>query len=94
MVQKLSRLLVVAVLGVAVLAFPAYAQISTIDYVGFAWESNGAQKAVGDEFHFVGIANHLDPLFGVDLAVDELTLHVFGLLSVSEIDLPSAEGDR
>jgi hypothetical protein len=84
---KLSGLLVLAALIVAVFAFPVFAQISTIDYTGFAWETNGGLKAVGDEFHFVGAANHLDAIFGIDLTVDELTFHVYGLLSTGDIDV-------
>ena len=88
MTISLSRLLVLAAMLVAVFAFPASAQISIIDYIGYGWETGGFPVSdPGDELHFVGITDYLDPVFEVDLAVDELTLHVFGLLSIGEMDL-------
>lgn len=86
MVQKLF-VLVLAALTVSVFALPAAAQISAIDYTGFAWVTAAPLKAAGDEFRFVGAANNLDPVFGVDLGVDELTFHVYGLLSTGDLDL-------
>ena len=86
MVKSLSSFFVLAIL-VMIFALPAYSQISSIDYIGYGWESGGTLKAIGDEFLFLGVVDYLDPEFGVDLGVDELTIHVFGLTIISEMDL-------
>ena len=88
MTKSLASFLVLAIAFIALMAFPAYSQISTIDYIGYGWETGGFPVSdPGDELHFVGITDYLDPEFEVDLGVDELTLHVYGLLSVGEVDL-------
>ena len=86
MTKSLLRLLVLA--GLACLfALPVSAQVSSIDYIGYGWDTNGPAKALGDEVNFLGVTDYLDPAFEVDLGVDELTLYVYGLLSVAEMDL-------
>lgn len=79
--------LVLAASLILVFALPAYAQISQIDYIGYGWETSQPLKAVGDEFHFLGVADYVDPIFSVDLGVEELTLHAYGLLVASSVDL-------
>ena len=82
MTKSLSKVLVLAAVFVALFAFPAYAQVSIIDYVGWGWETGGFPVSnVGDEMHFAGITSYLDPEFEIDLGVDELTLYVYGLIS-------------
>ncbi len=87
MTKLFMKTLVLAAFLVALFALPAFAQIHSVDYVGYGWDSGVPGKALGDEFHFVGIADYVDPVFGVDLGTEELTFHVFGLLVVSEVDL-------
>ena len=87
MTKSLPKFLLFAALLIAVFALPAYAQIGAIDYIGYGWETNSLAKVAGDELHFVGVADYLDPIFEVDLGVDELTFHVFGLVSAGDVDL-------
>lgn len=84
--NSLTKMLFLAFSAVALFALPAAAQINSIDYVGYGWNT-GALKTVGDEFHFVGAASALDDAFGVDLLTEELTFHVYGLIVTSEMDL-------
>ena len=56
--------------------------------MGWGWETGGFPTSEpGDELHFLGVTSYLDPEFEIDLGVDELTLHVHGLISMGEIDL-------
>ena len=69
-------LVVVLVLG---LAAPAHG-IQIADYLGYAWLSTGWPPVnVGEDFTFVGAADAVDPLAGVDLATEEVTFHIHGL---------------
>jgi hypothetical protein len=69
-------------------SIPASAQVPAIDYVGFGWESSSLPPSVaGDELVFVGVADDIDPLFGVDLGAVELTFHVYDLISTGEVDI-------
>lgn len=87
MTKSFMKALVLAASLVALFAVPAAAQIHSIDYVGYGWTTGGPTKAIGDGFDFVGVADYVDPVFGVNLAAEELTFHVYGLLVVSEVDL-------
>lgn len=87
MTKLLMKTLVLAASLVALFALPASAQIHGIDYVGYGWHDGVPVKAIGDEFMFAGVANGIDPVFGIDLETEELTLYVYGLLITSEVDL-------
>ena len=87
MTKSLSRLLLLAA-SFILIAFPAYSQIHTIDYIGFGWETGGFPTSIpGDELSFTGLVDYLDPVFEVDLGVDQLTFYVYGLLSQGEVDM-------
>ena len=69
----------------AAVAAPAAGQIASIDYVGFGFETGGILPSdAGDELVLNCVADNADPVFGVDLLVDELTFHVYGLVSAGE----------
>jgi len=70
------------------LAVPASGQVPAIDYVGFGWETSLLPPSLaGDELVYVGVADDIDPLYGVDLGAVELTFHAYGLISTGETDL-------
>jgi len=78
----------VACAAMVVFAVPAFAQAPAIDYVGYSWETGGFPPSVaGDELVCLGVTSNLDPIFGVDLGVDELTFHLYGLISTGEVPL-------
>jgi hypothetical protein len=80
------RLLVGAVL-IFLFALPAWSQVYTVDYVGYGWEQPlGPVKAAGDELIITSIADDIDPAFGVNLTTEEVTLHVYGLISNGPVD--------
>ncbi len=88
MTKSLMRLLILVGISIVLFSFPAFAQVHTIDYIGFGWEDGGFPNSeVGDELHFVGLVDYLDPEFGVDLGTEYLTFYVYGLLSQGEVDL-------
>lgn len=77
-----------AALLVACAALPAFGQAPTIDYLGYAWESGGFPPSnPGDVLISVGVADAVDAPFGVDLGVEELTFHLYDLVSTGEIPL-------
>ncbi len=83
---RTTRLLVVAAALIA-FAAPTFAQ-PAIDYVGYSWETGGFPASdPGDVLICLGVTSNLDPIFGVDLGVDELTFHLYDLVSTGEIDL-------
>jgi hypothetical protein len=70
------------------LAMPTFGQVAAIDYYGFAWETGGFPPSnPGDDLYFVGVGNYADPIFGVDLATEELTFVMSALTSVGEVDI-------
>ena len=80
--------MILATVFIVLFALPAYSQIHRIDYIGFGWEDGGFPTSeVGDELQFTGLVDAIDPAFGVDLEVDQLTFHVYGLLSSGEVDM-------
>ena len=84
------RLKVVSIVVACTLAFTtaAWGQSAVIDYFGFGWETGGLPPSnPGDELVFTGVADFLDPIFGVDLATEEVTFHVYDLISTGEIPL-------
>ena len=80
--KGLRATLFVVVAFTAILTLPAAAQVRVIDYIGYGWETG---LSAGDEFHFLGLSDFVDPIFGVDLGTEELTLHVTGLVVLSSI---------
>ena len=70
-----------------VLALPAAAQVYTVDYLGYGWETGGMLPSnAGDELVVTCVADNVDPAFGVDLGTEELTLHISGLISTGQVD--------
>lgn len=83
-----SSITCLALLGMLALAVPASAQTASIQYVGFSWEDGGMPPSnAGDVLHFVGTATAANPLFEVDLGVDELTFYMYDLVSLGQADL-------
>jgi hypothetical protein len=76
-------LAIVACFAAAVAAGPAAAQmVALIDYVGYGWEDGGVPPSdPGDVLQIAAIADALDPVFGVDLGTDEVTIYISGLTS-------------
>lgn len=88
--MKLTRpnLWTLAVLLVACAAIPAFGQAPTIDYLGYGWEDGALPPSnPGDVLTCVGTADNVDAIFGVDLGTEELTFHLYGLVSVGEVPL-------
>lgn len=74
--------------ALAFLVGAANAQTSAplIDYQGYAWEAGGFPPSnPGDVMSMVAVVDNLDPVFGVNLAVDELSVWVTGLLSTGQV---------
>lgn len=83
--MKEGLLVLALVAGAAV---PATAQIASIDYLGYGFETGGfLPSQAGDELVLTCVADNVDPLFGVDLGSTELTFHVYGLVSAGEVDM-------
>ena len=71
-----------AVLLVLALPVAAAAQYANIDYLGYGWETGGFPPSdPGDLLVFTGVADGIDPLFGVDLSQYEVSFHVYDLVS-------------
>ena len=63
-------------------------EIVKIDYLGFGWENGGIPPSnAGDVFKITAIADFIDPIFGVDLATEEVTLYLYDLVSTGEVDI-------
>jgi hypothetical protein len=61
---------------------------SEIDYVGFGWEDGGIPVSdPGDILYVLAIATQLDPIFGVDLGTEEVTIYIYDLISAGEFDI-------
>ncbi len=77
----------VGALLILLFALPALGQVYTVDYLGFGWEqAPGPLKAAGDELIITSTADNIDPAFGVDLGTEEVTLHIYGLISDGPVD--------
>jgi hypothetical protein len=87
MKRIVGPLLLLGALLCLTFAFPAAAQVYTVDYLGFGWETGGVLPSnAGDELVMTCAANNLDPAFGVDLGSEELTLYIHGLISAGQVD--------
>lgn len=77
-----------AVLVLVVFAAPASAQVATIDYYGFGWETGGILPSnPTDVLYFTGVADFIDPVFEVDLGSAEVTFYCYDLTSTGQIDI-------
>lgn len=81
----------------ALIAFPSAAQLPCagdfvlIDYLGFAWEDGGVLPSnSGDVLAFTAVASMIDPIFGVDLLSEEVTIYVYDLVSTGEFNTGSS----
>lgn len=85
-----SMLVILFAVGALIPATSAQG-IEIADYVGYAWETGGFPPSnPGDELKFVGVADAVDPLMGVDLATEEVTFYVYGLISTgASVDDPA-----
>lgn len=80
--------LILSLVLVAVFAVPAMGQVASIDYIGFGFETGGFfPSEPGDQLVVTAIADNADAEFEVDLAMDELTFHVYGLISTGQTDM-------
>lgn len=73
------------ILSALVLAFGAgiaSGQVAIADYLGFGWEDGGLPPSLpGEQLQIAAIVNSADPIFGLNLAVEEATIYVHGLIS-------------
>jgi len=81
--MRILRTMLVALFVLGALV-PATAQgIEISDYIGYAWETGGFPPSdPGDVLQFVGVADYMDPIAGVDLSTEEVTYYVYGLTSL------------
>ena len=76
-------------------ALPAFASTALMDYVGFGWESYGqvpdagdlTTSSPGDVLSITAVVDELDPLFGVDLGLEEATIFITDLVSQGEVPI-------
>lgn len=62
-----------------------------VDYVGYGYETGGVLPSdPGDVFAFTAVTTDLDPIFGVDLLTEEVTVYVSGLTSTGQINTGSS----
>jgi hypothetical protein len=70
------------------IASSAQAQNALIDYQGYAWETGSFPPSnAGDVLSFVGVVDNLDARFGINLLLEEVTLHVSDLASNGQVDI-------
>lgn len=85
----MTRLMAVA-FALTALAVPALAQNPAIDYLGYAWETGGLPSSdPGDVLSVVAVATGADPIFQIDFGVDQLTFHMYDMVSTGETVLSS-----
>ena len=78
----------VLVVGLALMTVPALGQVYAVDYLGYGWETGGMLPSnAGDELIITSVADDIDPAFGVDLNTEEVTLHIYGLISAGQQDM-------
>jgi len=82
--MRFLRTMLVALFVLGALVPATIAQgIEISDYIGYAWETGGFPPSdPGDVLQFVGVADWMDPIAGVDLATEEVTYYVYGLTSL------------
>lgn len=83
--MRIRSLLLVAL---ALIPVGANAQNAIIDYQGYAWETGGFPPSnAGDALEMVAVVDDIDSRFGVNFALEEVTLHVSGLTSAGQVDI-------
>jgi len=87
--RKTLSLALALTLSTILFAIPASAQlVAVIDYVGFGWEDGGFPTSdPGDVLEVYAVGTSLDPIFGVDLGTEEVTVHLYDLVSAGEVDV-------
>lgn len=76
-------------LALALLVGAAHADSTTvlIDYQGYAWETGAFPPSnAGDVLNMVALVDNIDPVFGVNLFTDELSVYASGLTSTGQVD--------
>lgn len=82
-------LLLIVSLGLLAAFSASAVDYAIIDYVGFAWEDGGIPSSnPGDVLAFTAVATGIDAIFGVDLQSEEVTVYVYGLVSLGEVPSP------
>ncbi len=83
----MKRVSLLTTAAMLLLAGSAAAQNALIDYQGYSYETGGFPVSnPGDVLSIVGVVDNLDARFGVNLAVDEVTLYVTNLVSTGQVD--------
>ena len=83
--MRKTHLLTVAM---ALLANSALAQNAIIDYQGYAWETGGLPPSnAGDVLSVVGVVDAIDPRFGVNFGLEEVTVYASNLVSLGQVNL-------
>jgi len=83
-----KSILILATLAMAGLAVPALGQAPAIDYLGYGWEDGGFPPSdPGDVLYVTCVGVSADPVFGVDLGTEELTVYIYGLTSTGGVDI-------
>jgi len=77
---------IMIVAALACFVAPAFGQAPSIDYVGFGWEDGGFPASnPGDQLYVTCVGVSADPIFGIDMGAEELTVYIYGLTSTGEI---------
>lgn len=77
-----------AVVAALLMAGGAQADVALIDYQGYSYESGGFPPSnPGDLLMILGIVDNLDPRFGVNLLLTEVTVVASGLVSAGQVDM-------
>ncbi len=88
MMNKLSARFLVTSFALVALATPLLAQNPGIDYIGYGWEDGGFLPSnPGDVLEVTAVATGADPVFQIDFGVDELTFHMYDMVSTGEIPI-------
>ncbi len=76
------------VLVFAISAPVAAGEIALMDYSGFAWEDSGVPTSnPGDILAITAVALSYDAAFGVDPGSQEVTIHIYDLVSTGEVPI-------
>jgi hypothetical protein len=71
---------------VATLSGAAGAQVAILDYLGYGWEDGGLPPSnAGDQLRIACVATAADPIFGVNLGSEEVTLYAYNLISTGGV---------
>ena len=82
MIKGLQLALLVLVASSLTIGPASAGVVALMDYVGNGWETGGFPPSnPGDMLEVTAVVDALDPLFGVDLALEEVTIYITGLIS-------------